>query len=66
VLENRIDPELIRGFIDAALAGVTQHFHDVGDNGNPNDPDQPLAHAAVLVQYVNRRAAERTDGERPA
>ena len=59
VLENRIDPELIRGFIDAALAGVTQHFHDVGDNGDPNDPDQPLAHAAVLVQYVNRKAAER-------
>jgi len=59
VLENCIDPDLIRGFIDAALAGVTQHFHDVGDNGDPNDPDQPLAHAAVLVRYVNRKVAER-------
>jgi len=59
MLENRIAPELIRGFIDAALAGTTQHFHDVGDNGNPNDPDQPLAHAAVLVQYINCKCAER-------
>jgi hypothetical protein len=60
VLENRIAPELIRGFIEAARAGVTQHFHDVGDNGDPNDPDQPLAHAAVLVRYLNRKCAERT------
>ena len=59
VLENRIDPALVRGFIDTALAGTKQHFHDVGDNGDPNDPDQPLAHAAVLVRYINRKAAER-------
>ena len=59
VLENRIAPELILGFINAACAGVVQHFHDVGDNGDPNDPDQPLAHAAVLVRYLNRRCAER-------
>ena len=59
VLENRIDPELIRNFIDAALAGVTQHFHDVGDNGDPNDADQPLAHAAVLARYLNRKCAAR-------
>lgn len=59
VLENRISPELIERFVRAALAGVTQHFHDVGDNGDPNDADQPLAHAAVLVRYLNRRCAER-------
>ena len=58
VLEHRIDPELIRGFVDAALAGVTQFFHDVGDNGDLNNPDRPLAHAAVLVQYLNRSCAE--------
>ncbi len=59
VLEHRIDPGVIRGFIDAALAGVVQHFHDVGDNGDPNDANQPLAHAAVLVRYLNRKCAER-------
>ena len=45
--------------IGTALAGGVQHFHDVGDNGDPNDPDQPLAHAAVLVRYLNRKCAER-------
>src|SRR4051794_41051291 len=37
VLENRIDPSLITGFLDAAFAGVVQHFHDLGDNGDVND-----------------------------
>lgn len=59
MLENRISPDVLRGFTDAALAGVPQHFHDVGDNGDPNDADQPLAHAAVLVRYLNRKCAER-------
>ena len=59
MLENRIDAELIQKFIDTALAGITQYFHDVGDNGDPNDPDQPLAHAAVLVRYLNRKCTER-------
>jgi hypothetical protein len=59
MLENCINAGLIQTFIDAALAGVVQHFHDVGDNGDPNDPDQPLAHAAVLVRYLNRQCAER-------
>jgi hypothetical protein len=59
MLENRIDPALIKKFVDAARTGAVQHFHDVGDNGDPNDPDQPLAHAAVLVRYLNRRYAER-------
>jgi hypothetical protein len=59
MLENCIDGRLIQSFIDAAFAGLVQHFHDVGDNGNPNNPDQPLAHAAVLVRYLNRLCAER-------
>ena len=54
-LENRIDPRLLQRFIDAARAGVVQHFHDVGDNGDPSDENQPLAHAAVLVRYLNRQ-----------
>jgi len=58
-LEHRIAPALIETFIEAALAGVAQHFHDVGDNGDPSDATQPLAHAAVLVRYLNRKCAER-------
>jgi hypothetical protein len=60
MLENRVDPEVIEGLIATALAGVTQYVHDVGDNGDINDANQPLAHAAVLVQYINRKCAERT------
>lgn len=63
VLVNRIDPELIERFVAAALAGVVQHFHDVGDNGDIHDTGEPLAHASLLAQYVNRLAAERCDRE---
>ena len=59
-LENRIEPAVLEGLIEAALSGVTQFVHDVGDNGDVNNPDQPLAHAAVLVQYINRACAGRT------
>lgn len=62
MLENRVDPALIEGFISTAISGVRQHFHDVGNNGNINDPDEGWAHAAVLVQYLNRRCRERTIG----
>src|SRR5262245_10732728 len=58
-LGNRIDPALIGGFVEAACAGVEQHFHDLGDNGDVNNPDEAWAHASVLVQYLNRRCAER-------
>lgn len=60
VLENRVDPELIESLIATALSGVAQYVHDVGDNGDINDVNQPLAHTAVLVQYLNRKCAERT------
>ncbi len=46
------------GFVARARSGVTQYFHDVGSNGDLNDATQPLAHAAVLVQYLNRKCAE--------
>ena len=59
MLENRIEQKLLEELIATALAGVTQHIHDVGDSGDPNDTNQPLAHAAVLVQYINRKCAER-------
>src|SRR5262249_29165396 len=53
-LEHRVDPALIEGFVTAALAGVVQLLHDTEDNGDPNNPSAPLAHAAVLARYVNR------------
>src|SRR3954447_19768754 len=58
VLANRIDPALIRRFVEIALEGSPQYFHDTGDNGDINDPDAPLAHASLVVQYVNRRCTE--------
>lgn len=62
MLEHRIDPALLAGFVAAAVAGVPQFFHDIGNNGNINDPDEGWAHAAVLVQYLNRVCRERVGG----
>jgi hypothetical protein len=53
VLQHRIDPALIEQLIAQATAGVTQYFHDVGDNSDINR-DEPWAHASLLVQYLNR------------
>jgi hypothetical protein len=58
MLENRTDPALLEEFFQRARQGVTQFFHDVSDNSDINDPDEGLAHAAVLVRYLNRRLAE--------
>jgi hypothetical protein len=58
VLENRIDASVIDGFLAAARAGVAQFFHDVGENGDINNAGAPLAHAAVLVQYLNRQCSK--------
>lgn len=60
MLENRADRELLEGFIQQALAGVPQFFHDVSNNGAISDPDEGWAHAAVLVQYLNRQCQQRT------
>ena len=54
MLAKRIDPALIRHFVEVALGGTPQYFHDTGDNGDINDPDAPLAHASLVVQYINR------------
>jgi hypothetical protein len=62
MLDHRADPALVGGFIDRAFAGVSQCFHDVSNNGKIGDPDEGWAHAAVLVQYLNRRCRERAGG----
>jgi hypothetical protein len=66
MLDHRADPELIRGFIEKAMAGVSQCFHDVSNNGNIGDPDEGWAHAAVLVQYLNRRCQSQAEDRKNA
>jgi len=58
MLEHRVDPALLAGFLELARRGVVQYLHDVGDNGDIGNADEGLAHAAVLVRYLNRRLAE--------
>jgi len=60
MLNHRADSALISGFVEQAFAGVQQHFHDVSNNGSIGDPDEGWAHAAVLVQYLNRRCQAHT------
>lgn len=55
MLENKIDAAVLDQLLAVARRGVVQFVHDVGDSGDPNDATQPLAHAAVLVRYLNRR-----------
>jgi hypothetical protein len=55
MLDHRIDLTLIDLFVERARQGTVQYFHDTGDNGDINNADQPLAHASLLVQYLNRR-----------
>jgi hypothetical protein len=59
MLEHRADATLINGFLEQAIAGVPQYFHDVSDNGNIANAEEGWAHAAVLVAYLNRRGAKK-------
>jgi hypothetical protein len=63
VLDHRIDPALVARFVEIALGGTAQYFHDTGDNGDINDPSAPLAHASLVAQSINRRCTEK---HRPA
>ena len=54
MLLNKADPELLAEFRRLAFEGVTQHFHDVSDNGKIGNPDEGWAHAAVLAEFPNR------------
>jgi hypothetical protein len=58
-LANRVDAGLIELFVQRAFASEMQLFHDVSDNGNISNPDEGWAHAAVLVQYLNRLCGNR-------
>lgn len=54
MLEHRVDPRVLDTFVARAFRGVPQFFHDREDNGSI-DKDRPLAHARVLVDFLNRR-----------
>jgi hypothetical protein len=58
MLEHRVDAALIEEILNRAFRGVEQHFYDRQDNAAIGK-DQPLAHAAVLVHYLNRKIHER-------
>src|SRR5271166_1033547 len=60
VLEKRIDPALIQLLVERACAGTTQHFHDLGANGDSNRAE-PWAHASIVVQYLNRLCKQREE-----
>jgi hypothetical protein len=64
VLVHRVESALIDRFVVSAFAGITQHFHDVSDNGNIGNADEGWAHAAVLVQYLNRLCRRRVEEAR--
>ena len=54
MLGNCIAAEVIDGFIEQAFRGVPQFFYDREDNGSIGK-DAPLAHAKILVDYINRK-----------
>jgi hypothetical protein len=64
VLANRIDPELIEGFVRRALEGEQQFFHDLGDNSDSHNTKATWAHSACLVQYLNALCRQRTEERR--
>jgi hypothetical protein len=61
MLEHRIEAAVIEEFIDRAFRGIPQLFYDREDNGSIGK-DQPLAHARLLADYVNRKIEERLAG----
>jgi hypothetical protein len=62
MLENRIEPAVLAGFISKAFRGVSQFFYDREDNGSIGK-DTPLAHASLLVDWLNRKIKEQLTGD---
>ena len=54
MLENRIPSEVLEAIETNMFGGIQQSFYDYESNGNISK-DMPLAHAAVLVRWLNRR-----------
>lgn len=60
ILSNCVDENILDEFVSRAFRGVQQFFYDREDNG-VIEKDQPLAHAQVLVDFLNRRIKESLD-----
>ncbi len=58
MLGNRVDSAVLEEIIGRAFRGVPQFLYDKEDNGSIHK-DGPMAHASVLVRYVNRLIEER-------
>lgn len=54
VLKNRIDQSIYEEIKHNADQGIQQYFYDVEDNGDINNPNSPLSHASLLVQFLNK------------
>ena len=54
ILENCVDPNLMKSFIDTTLSGTPQYFYDFGNNGDINNTNMALAHFALLAQYAGK------------
>jgi hypothetical protein len=58
MLDNCVNAMILDEFVDQAFRGLPQFFYDKQDNG-VIEKDEPLAHASVLVTYLNCRIAQR-------
>lgn len=54
VLKNKIEQSIYDKIIKNSNEGIVQYFYDVEDNGDINNPNMPLSHASLLVQFLNR------------
>ena len=61
VLQNKIDDEIYATILENSRQGISQYFYDVENNGDINNPSSPLAHASLLVQYLNRLIKKNKD-----
>jgi hypothetical protein len=64
MLTNRIDSEILEAIISKAFRGIPQFFFDREDNASIGK-DRPLAHASLLVDYINCIIDERLGKEPP-
>lgn len=60
MLEHCVDPDVLEEIHHQAFRGIPQFFYDREDNGSL-EKDQPLAHAKVLVDFLNRKIEERLE-----
>ena len=54
VLNNKIDSKIIDCICENMYRGISQFFYDYESNGSISK-DLPLAHAAILVRWINNK-----------